>query len=390
MSRPSVLPMSTVLIASAALLGGVAFTASAAATSPTSDTESAGQACELVDTDWTASSRVEPHRTELFGDYSDSGVAWTGGDSTYSVKLPRGRTVWLFSDTFLGPVNDDLSRPIETPFLNNSFVVERGDELTTVTGGTSGEPDSLVPPDRERSWNWLGAGIAGPRSLDVMFMEFAAFGDGQWDWAWEQNKLVRFDPKTYEVREIVPMPSESGVQWASWLERNDGFTYIYGVDDQGLNKYMHLARVAGKDLTTSWEYWTGAGWSSTETDSAAIMPGVANEYSVSKFRDGYLLVTQDTTEVFSRNIVAYTACNPWGPFVPATTLYFAPDGLGWDDPDEANPNIFTYNAHEHPHLRRGNRLLVTYNVNSLEPNELYDDVTIYRPRFIEVELTPAR
>jgi hypothetical protein len=343
-----------------------------------------------MDTEWTANSRVEPYRTELFGDYGNSGVAWTGGDSTYSVKQHNGRTLWLFSDTFLGPVNDDLSRPITTPFLNNSFIVERGGELTTITGGTADEPDSLVGPDRERTWNWLGAGIGTPRSLDVMFLEFAAFGDGQWDWAWEQNKLVRFDPNTYEVREILPMPSESGVQWASWLERADGYIYIYGVDDQGLTKYMHLARVAGKDLTEPWEYWTGDGWSATETDSAAITHGVANEYSVSRFRDGYLLVTQDTNELFSRNIVAYTACNPWGPFVPATTLYFTPEGLGWDG-DDVNPNIITYNAHEHPHLRRGNKLLVTYNVNSLDPNvDLYNDVTIYRPRFIEVELTPSR
>ena len=29
---------------------------------------------------------------------------FTGGDGTYSVLLPDGRTVWIFGDTFLGTV----------------------------------------------------------------------------------------------------------------------------------------------------------------------------------------------------------------------------------------------------------------------------------------------
>ena len=49
----------------------------------------------------------------------------------------------------------------------------------------------------------------------------------------------------------------------------------------------------------------------------------------------------------------------------------------------ANANIITYNSHDHPDLRRGNQLLVSYNVNSLDANtDLYADVSIYRPRFV--------
>ncbi|HEX6335525.1 MAG TPA: hypothetical protein VFZ85_01100 [Jiangellaceae bacterium] len=406
---------STAMMAVAVLVGSAALPALATFSGTAAD--DSGDSCDVVNADWTATARVDKDRTELFGDYGNSGVGWTGGDSTYSVRQTSGRQLWLFSDTFLGPVNDDLSRPIDTPFLNNSFIVQRGDELSTVTGGTPGDPDSLVPPDEPSTWNWLGAATGSPHFVDVMFLEFGAFGPGQWDWAWRENKLVRFDPDSYQVRDIVPMPSEAGVQWASWIERFGEHTYIYGVEDHGLVKYMHLARVAGADLTAPWEYWTGDGWSPIETDSVAITSGVANEYSVSSFHDGYLLVTQDTNELFSRNIVGYVSCHPWGPFVPATTLYFAPDGLGWDLPEpesqtprgngrapskaaqlvqgavmagvqDANPNIITYNAHEHPELRRGNRLLITYNVNSLDPNvDLYADVTIYRPRFVEVELS---
>ncbi|WP_166353260.1 DUF4185 domain-containing protein [Phytoactinopolyspora limicola] len=370
--RPFRLPrVPTILLATAALTAVLVPVGGAAAASNPGT-------CGVVDADWEVSSQVEPDRTALFEEYGNSGAGWTGGDSTYSVRLPGGRTVWMFSDTFLGPVNPDLTRPIETPFLNNSFVVQRGGSLTTVTGGTPAEPDSLVPPDQPNTWNWLGAGIATPRSFDVMFLQFGTFGSGMWDFEWQANKLVRFDPWTFEVQDVVPMPSDAGVQWASWIQRDGRHTYVYGVDDQGATKHMHLARVRGTDVTAEWEYWTGSGWSSHETDSVAIMPGVANEYSVTRFQGGYLLVTQDTNELFSSNIVGYVSCTPWGPFVPVGTLYQTPETGG---------NTITYNAHEHPEQRRGNTLIVTYNVNSLDSSELYDDVTIYRPRFVEVELS---
>ncbi|MEQ7124531.1 DUF4185 domain-containing protein [Actinopolymorpha sp. B11F2] len=393
LARPAV---ATVLGASVALLLAVPPAGAAArsvggapGTGETARTAggAAGRSCALPGKQWTATAEIDEGRTQRFADYGNSGVGWTGGDSTYSVPLTSGRTLWLFSDTFWGPVNDDLSRPTTVPFLNNSFVVEHGDELTTVSGGTPDAPESLVPPDEPDTWNWLGAGTVTPSSLDVMFLEYGRTGPEPWDFAWRENKLGRFDPDRLTLRELVPMPSAAGVQWASWLQRVGGYTYIYGVEDLGATKYMHLARVKGGDVAAGpWSYWTGSGWSATETDTARIMPGVANEYSVAPFRDGYLVITQDTTELFSRNIVAYVGCSPSGPFTRATTVYVTPEtGAGGS---YGNPNIITYNAHEHPDLRSGDRLLVTYNVNSLDPNaDLYDDVTIYRPRFVEVTLS---
>jgi hypothetical protein len=116
------------------------------------------------------------------------------------------------------------------------------------------------------------------------------------------------------------------------------------------------------------------------------MAGFANEYSVTPYHDGYVLITHDTNELFSRNILAYVGCSPTGPFTRAATVYVTPETGA--SGSYGNPNIITYNSHEHPDLRHGDRLLITYNVNSLDPNaDLYHDVTIYRPRFVEVELT---
>jgi hypothetical protein len=351
---------------------------------PAAQASDGGGGCDVVSQNWTASAAVDEARTKRFADYGNTGVGWTGGDSTYSVKLDHGRTVWLFSDTFWGPVNADGSRPTDVPFLNNSFVVERNGKLTTVPK----EPRSLVEPDEPNTWNWLGAGFKNGRTLDIVFLEYGKTGPSPWDFVWRENKLVRFDAATLERLSITKLPSSANIQWASWIERKGAHTYVYGVEDLGANKYMHLARVKGTDLAKPWQYWTGTTWTANEQDSARIMPGVANEYSVTRFHDGYLLVTQDTTEIFSRNIVAYTACELTGPFTRKATLYQTPETGAFGS--YGNPNIITYNAHEHPDLRRGDELLVTYNVNSLDPNaDLYRDVTIYRPRFVKVKLTPT-
>ncbi|WP_460698390.1 hypothetical protein [Nocardia thraciensis] len=46
--------------------------------------------------------------------HSDDG-GWTGGDSTYVRRLPDGRHVMMFSDTFLGQVRADGARTREIP-----------------------------------------------------------------------------------------------------------------------------------------------------------------------------------------------------------------------------------------------------------------------------------
>lgn len=374
-------------------IGGVPrpFTADGtrAAGSPVVTTGS--RACATVRTTWSADAEPDAAPQDLFNDYSDTGKGWTGADSTYSVKLPGGRTAWIFSDTFLGPVNPDGSRPTTTPFVNNSFMIQRGSSLKTVTGGTPAEPTALVPPPTN-GWYWFGAAgtSRAGQNLDVTTLRFERTGTGQWDWRWAANYLARFDTKTLKLKKLVPLPSAANIQWSAWLLRDRGYTYIYGVEDLGASKYEHVARVKGDDLAAKpWQYWTGTTWSSDETASARVLEGVANEHSVSRWGDGYLLVTHDTTELFSKRVLGYFACSPTGPFVNPVELYQTPETGSTGSYGDGD--IITYNSHDHPDQRRGNSLLVSYNVNSLDPNvDLYADVSIYRPRFVRVALTPER
>ena len=372
------------LTATGAAAAGVAPTAAHAAGAGTAG--GAGS-CSLDGATVTASGVAPSPLEETFTAYADSGAGWTGADSTYSVPLRDGSLAWIFSDTFLGPVNPDGTRPESTPFLNNSIVLQDGDDLSTVTGGAPGAPESIVGPDPDGAWHWFGAGLetrAG--DLQVGVLEFARFGEGTWDWGWSGSSVATVDTATGQAEETSPLPDGAGIQWASWYQRAGGHLLVYGVEDRGAEKFMHVAKVPGGDLADldRWRYWDGERWVRDEAASARVLPGVANEYSVTPYRDGWLLVTQDTSVPFSSEIKAYTSCSPTGPFTGGATVHRMPEvGAGGS---YGNPDVIAYNAHEHPELRDGDTLLVTYNVNSVDPDDLYEDVSIYRPRFVEITL----
>lgn len=312
--------------------------------------------------------------------YGDTSGAWSGADSTYSTALPGGRELFSFSDTLIGPVNADGSRPADTPFVNNSFVVADRNGLHTVIGGTPADPKSVVAPSDPNAWYWSGDPTVSGSNLEIPYLQFHRTGSGVFDFAWQRTVLARFDARTLQLRDVTPLPSATGVEWASYTLRDRGFTYVYGVEDLGSVKYMHIARVRGSDLRRPWQFWTGSGWSSDEADSVRVLDGVANEYSVSRFGRGYVLITQDTTELLSPHIVAYFSCSPTGPFVNKAAVYTTPET--GSSGSYANPNVYTYNAHAHPELSHGNQLLISYNVNSFDINDIFADVTIYRPRFV--------
>ena len=68
---------------------------------------------------------------------------------------------------------------------------------------------------------------------------------------------------------------------------------------------------------------------------------------------------------------------PTGPFADSTLLYTAP---------EVGNNRIIYDARLHPELSSLGKLVMSYNVNSLDLNDVYADARIYRPRFIDVTL----
>jgi hypothetical protein len=317
---------------------------------------------------------------DLFTQY---GPGWTGADSTYSVKLPDGRTAWIFSDTFLGTVNPDRSRPADSPLINNSIVVQNGNQLTTVHGGTTENPTSLFAPTDGSSWYWAYDGEVEGNKLRIFLIKFTRFGPGPWDWRWSGTDVATLSLPDLRVRQIVPVEADNGVAYGAYVRSDRRHTYIYGLEDLGLSKLGHVARTPKGHLLDQdqWEFWTGDQWSSDPSQTAPMLnDSISNEYSVTKAGDGYVMITMDTSVPLDqwRDIVAYTSCSPQGPWTNRTVVYQAPEA---DDPE-----LWPYNPHAHPQFTRRGELLVSYNVNSSDFSSLFEDADRYRARFIRVRV----
>ncbi|HWS91167.1 MAG TPA: DUF4185 domain-containing protein [Mycobacterium sp.] len=322
-------------------------------------------------------------------DYANSGSGWTGGDSTWSAWLPDGRELFVFSDTFLGPITPP-TRPPDAAFVHNSFVVrDAGGRWSTIVGGTADRPAALVEPTDPAHWFWLGAATYIGGALQVPLTEWRSTGPGPLDFALVGSSLARFDIRDLRARSsITLLPRSRDVQWGQWVQPDGGWTYVYGVEAHGDKKYLHVARIAGDDLRQAFSYWTGRGWSSSEPDSIRVTDGISAELSVHRLRDGtYMLTTMQGGRGFSDRLVGRFGPSPTGPFGPATTLYLTPEsgssGLYRD------ADVYTYNAHVHPEYSTATRLVISYDVNSLDTSpggDVYRQVSIYRPRFIVVSL----
>jgi hypothetical protein len=357
--------------------------------------------CNLSDLNVNVTDEDAPPE-QTFLDYAEATPnGWTGGDSTYSVRLPDGDLLWLFSDTFLGPLNDNGTRPLDAPLVNSTFVRQDGNTLTTIHGGTTANPTAIMPPAKADHWFWLGDGMIsrqnGTDYLQVVYQEYYRFGTGAWDWGFSRNVVATFSLSNLKSPlRVEELPSQSGA-WGSALlpasQSGDGYTYIYGLEDAPTNKKQQIARVHGSDIgaTEKWQYWTPKGWTAYESDAGIGLNGIANEYSVSAWNGQFVLVTQDSTLAFNNEVFAYTSCSPAGPFTNQSLVYKMPE-TGMFGVPYYDKNIFAYNPHIHMTLSSGNTFTLSYNVNSFDSRVStegahYRDPSIYKPRFITFTLS---
>ncbi|MCP2323322.1 subtilisin family serine protease [Hamadaea flava] len=318
--------------------------------------------------------------SSMFTEYGDAGGHWTGGDGTVSVLLPDGRVAWLFSDTFLGTVNADGTRPDGAPMVNNTMVVQDGATLAvTLHGGSAAFPETLVKPASEGEFAWVGDAVVESGVLKVLYNRFRRFGAGSLDVELMGTSLATFALPGLTQTSLIDLPVGRSIQWGSALLGDGSYTYIYGTSS-GLAgmKFAHIARAPAGGLGAAWQYWTGTGWSGAEAEATRVMSGVGNSFAVQKVGGQYVLVTQETNAVFDPQFVAYTATSPTGSFAGPVQLLTAPE-------QQPGTQKIVYTARLHPDLARSGKLLMSYDVNSLDNADNYADAHLYRPRFVELD-----
>jgi Domain of unknown function (DUF5005) len=320
------------------------------------------------DTCWEApiSVKLATDFNQLFTRYS----GWTGGDATYSIPLPDGRNLWLFGDSFIGTVNPNRTRP-GGGLYRNAFVVQDGDDLTTLTGGAT----AFVEPADAGWWYWPGHGIAHGDTLQVILFGFKSTGSGAWDFAYASVDVATFSLPDFQLLSIERKIADPPTNYGAAILKEDGYLYLYGSEKQGFSKFLHTARVAGDDLNGEWEYFDGTGWTTDPALSARHFAHVSDEFAVFKHNDRYYLLTQH--HILGGEIYIYDSPNPASGFDHKRTVYCTPQSH--------EGNLFTYNAFAHTQFSSGGELLVSYNVNSSNFADLFSNADNYRPYFVRVK-----
>ncbi|MEV7344557.1 DUF4185 domain-containing protein [Streptomyces sp. NPDC093544] len=377
------------------------------------DDREGGDACTARTlTSWTA----EEELTGEFARYGDDASRvddWTGGDGTHSVRLPDGRLLWLFSDTYLGqvyappnPVGESFAwRDVSTPLVRNSAVVmsESGRLETTL-------PAPVFPDPAPQQWRWPVAARVEPRSpgsaeqvVRVLLWTRTA-GQAPWIYgvptATEVATLSLPDLRLEGITTILDQssvadPSRRVLFGTTTVDAGE-WTYVFGGDDgQAASRPVSQAYVArvprgGLAEPGAWEYWDGERWAVRATPRPVLgdgqRTGVGSAFSVVRDDGTYVLFTMAAGAAGLTTVTSYWACSPTGPWHGPTRSF---------SPQLPQGEVAAYNPQVHAELSDDDRLVLSYDVNWLDVTgasaqaNLSRNVSLYRPRFVTLRLGSA-
>ena len=293
------------------------------------------------------------------------GPGWIGGDGAQSISVGKSR-LWIFGDSFLGNVETDGSHS------HPGCRIVRSTALRETAAGlriVNADLQSLISgTDESRRWHWLTDGVyeAGEVRMPVWSVQWA---DGPFPFQVTGLAVARLSWPGLDLIDLIPKPYR-GILWGLSLYRETEWTYIYG-----WNAYdkLYVARARTGALAGRWMYRTRQStWSSRQARAAPILTN-ASTGSVVPYRGKFVLITQRPR--FGANIALHLGETPYGPFDRGRTIYRTP---------ESSSRVFTYAATAHS--RVGDELRVGYSVNAWSTADLHEDASIYRPRFIRVDL----
>ncbi len=311
---------------------------------------------------------------------------FTGGDATYSVLLPDGRTVWIFGDTFIGTVSPEMTREKTNPmYIRNCFVVQDREVMKTITKGKLQDFISVsIPTEVENGdkteldvWYWPGDGYVHNNTLNVFMSKFHQKEEGMWGFEFIETDLIQYSlPDLKELKKIkIPYSKESGIHFGHAVFETKEHLYIYGLKEQK----PYVARTAYETINTNWEFFNENDWT-TNIENIKPMHDMdgSEQFSIIKLKGEYVFITQLGS--LSKQVYSFTSKTPYGPWKNQQLLFETP--IDYD-----NKNLFTYNALAHPQFTKDDCLLISYNTNSFELEDHFTNAGIYRPRFMQVPIS---
>src|ERR1700691_164701 len=331
--------------------------------------------------------------------FTQNGPGWTGADGTYSLLLPNGENLWIWSDSFIGTVNPQPRLRSSALFqAHNSLTIQDQTTNTLTTVGYPPKTSSFFSPTNSSDWFWPGDGIAiqtspGVYLIKVLLLEWT----GVFQFVGNSVATISYPSMKLESIQPIALPDLT-IEWGTRLFKVGAYFYLYGIMDPGTaNKLPYVARFSAlSDLTdpSEWQYWnaTSHAWVSGQSNATPMtgVPAITNEYSVNLLDAAtgpFFLMTgmdpQNPPYPGWEYVTTYYSCTPQCPWTTRTVVYTTPETGA---PGCSAGTLYTYDPKAHPEFPSSAGILVSYNVNAGDPADLVCS-NDYKPTFIRVPIT---
>lgn len=323
---------------------------------------------------------------------------WIGADGAHSVALGGGRTLWLFSDTWVGSTRD--GHRTDAGIVNNTVGLMRstaaGPRLDfSIRRDGEGAPNAFLAPPDGRGWFWLQAGAVADGRLWLFLPQIERTEDpgvfgfrscGLWlastaDFRGDDPLAWRFELAPFPHAKFTP-ERERTFGCAALV--HDGFLYAYGTEDvidTFRTRHLILARVpvGSASEPDAWRFLADGEWQADFRRASRLFDGMGSEAAVLHQRARGRFVIVYTENGLSERILARSAPQAWGPWSEPLELARCPEA-------RRDPLLLTYAAKAHATLSSDDELAVSYVVNSLDFWQVARDASLYWPRFLRVRL----
>jgi hypothetical protein len=299
-------------------------------------------------------------------------------DDGQSARLPNGKVLWVFGDTFVRPE----AQPNGGVFINNNFILTDKGCAQAVSGpnDAQGQPTSTVKP----------TGAFDKPGVTDYYWPNIPFMDGNTMYMFMGHMyndasgfhMIGQDLAQFDVSGPVPVltglhqtpgsvsDGETAPAWGSSVLRTSDFTYIYGTVEKHeawvWGKYYYVARVPNGQVANpaAWQYWGGASWVTNQATAAVIIPGtvgVGSTATVYQRTDGSYVLVSKKFDIIGGDIVAWTASSPAGPWTESSVLLTIPNV-------DTAAGEHTYFGLAHPEVPLASgKMLVSWSLNSSDP-----------------------
>jgi len=330
---------------------------------------------------------------------TQNGPGWTGADGTYSLKLPDGTDLWMWSDSYIGTVNPATRLRSGWLFTaHNSLTRSTPGSDTITTLGYPPQTTSYFVPSNPNDWFWQGDGMVVQKSpgvyqLKIMLLEWTG------SFSFQGNSVATLSWPSLSTVSVTPVTLPNlNIEWGAQLLQLGSYVYLYGIQDPGTwEKLPYVARMSSYAYLTNpaaWQYWnaTSKTWVSSQSDATPMagVPAITNEYSVTKHTTAagtfYMMTGMETWSPGYpnwKNVVTYYSCSPVGPWTDRTIVYVTPESGA---PGCSVGTLYTYNPKDHPEFTDSTGVVISYNVNASDSQDLVC-ANDYMPRFIRVPIT---